>query len=40
MTPFAPSRSIARLLFSGLFYLHPNITIITHHLGGIFPYLE
>jgi predicted TIM-barrel fold metal-dependent hydrolase len=27
-------------VFSGVFDRHPNLKIITHHLGGIVPYLE
>jgi predicted TIM-barrel fold metal-dependent hydrolase len=38
--PYETSAAMARLVFSGLFDRHPNITIITHHLGGIVPYLE
>jgi aminocarboxymuconate-semialdehyde decarboxylase len=32
--------AMARLVFSGVFDRHPNLKIITHHLGGIVPYLE
>jgi aminocarboxymuconate-semialdehyde decarboxylase len=38
--PYETSAAMARLVFSGLFERHPNITIITHHLGGLVPYLE
>jgi hypothetical protein len=31
---------MARLVFSGTFERHPGLKIITHHLGGIVPYLE
>jgi aminocarboxymuconate-semialdehyde decarboxylase len=31
---------MARLVFSGVFDRHPDLTIITHHLGGLVPYLE
>jgi uncharacterized protein len=31
---------MARLVFSGLFDRQPGVKIITHHLGGIVPYLE
>jgi predicted TIM-barrel fold metal-dependent hydrolase len=31
---------MARLVFSGLFDRHPDIKIITHHLGAMIPYLE
>lgn len=32
--------AMAHLVFSGLFDRHPRIKIITHHLGGVIPYLE
>jgi uncharacterized protein len=38
--PYETSAAMARLVFSGIFDRHPNIKIITHHLGGIVPYLE
>ena len=38
--PYETSAAMARLVFSGLFDRHPGITVITHHLGGIVPYLE
>jgi uncharacterized protein len=38
--PYETSAAMARLVFSGLFDRHPNIKIISHHLGGIIPYLE
>jgi aminocarboxymuconate-semialdehyde decarboxylase len=31
---------MARLVYSGLFERLPGIKIITHHLGGLVPYLE
>jgi predicted TIM-barrel fold metal-dependent hydrolase len=31
---------MSRLIYSGLFDKLPNIKIITHHLGGLVPYLE
>jgi aminocarboxymuconate-semialdehyde decarboxylase len=31
---------MARLVFSGLFDRLPDIKIITHHMGGMIPYLE
>lgn len=34
------SAAMARLVFSGVFDRHPELKIITHHLGGIVPYLE
>jgi predicted TIM-barrel fold metal-dependent hydrolase len=38
--PYETSAAMARLVFSGIFDRHPDLTIITHHLGGIVPYLE
>jgi aminocarboxymuconate-semialdehyde decarboxylase len=38
--PYETSAAMARLVFSGLFDRHPDLTIITHHLGGLVPYLE
>jgi aminocarboxymuconate-semialdehyde decarboxylase len=31
---------MARLVFAGLFDRHPNIKIITHHMGAMAPYFE
>jgi aminocarboxymuconate-semialdehyde decarboxylase len=31
---------MAHLVFSGIFDRHPNLKIITHHLGGMIPYFE
>jgi aminocarboxymuconate-semialdehyde decarboxylase len=38
--PYETSTAMARLVFSGLFDKLPNLKIITHHLGGLVPYLE
>jgi len=38
--PYETSAAMARLVFSGAFDRHPNLKVITHHLGGIVPYLE
>jgi aminocarboxymuconate-semialdehyde decarboxylase len=38
--PYETSAAMARLVFSGIFDRHPALKIITHHLGGIVPYLE
>jgi predicted TIM-barrel fold metal-dependent hydrolase len=38
--PYETSTAMARLVFSGLFDRHPNIRIITHHMGGMTPYFE
>jgi predicted TIM-barrel fold metal-dependent hydrolase len=37
---YETSAAMAHLVFSGLFDKHPNLKIITHHLGGIIPYVE
>ncbi len=38
--PYETSVFMARMVFAGLFDKHPNIKIITHHLGGMVPYFE
>jgi predicted TIM-barrel fold metal-dependent hydrolase len=38
--PYETSAAMAHLVFAGLFDKHPNIKIITHHLGGMIPYFE
>jgi len=38
--PYETSVAMAHLVFSGLFDRHPDIKIITHHLGGMVPYFE
>ncbi|MGP3959796.1 amidohydrolase family protein [Nonomuraea sp. 3N208] len=38
--PYETSVAMARMVFSGLFERHPNIKIITHHMGAMIPYLE
>lgn len=38
--PYETSVAMARLVLSGLFDRHPGIKIITHHLGGMIPYVE
>ena len=38
--PYDTSVAMVHLVFSGLFDRHPDIKIITHHMGGIVPYLE
>jgi aminocarboxymuconate-semialdehyde decarboxylase len=37
---YETSAAMAHLVFSGLFDRHPNMKIITHHLGGMIPYME
>ena len=36
--PYETSAAMARLVFSGLFDRHPNIKIITHHMGAMIPF--
>ena len=38
--PYETGACIARLVFSGVMDRHPGLKIVTHHLGGIIPYLE
>ncbi|WUI03595.1 amidohydrolase [Spirillospora sp. NBC_00431] len=38
--PYETSAAMARLVFSGLFRRHPDLKIITHHMGAMIPYLE
>ncbi len=38
--PYETAAAMARLVFAGLFDRLPNVKIITHHLGGLVPYLE
>jgi predicted TIM-barrel fold metal-dependent hydrolase len=38
--PYETSVAMAHLVFSGLFDKHPNLKIITHHMGGMIPYFE
>jgi aminocarboxymuconate-semialdehyde decarboxylase len=38
--PYDTSVAMTRLVFAGLFDRHPNIKIVTHHLGGMIPYFE
>jgi aminocarboxymuconate-semialdehyde decarboxylase len=38
--PYETAVAMARLLFTGLFDRHPNLKIITHHLGGMVPHFE
>ena len=38
--PYETSVAMARLVFSGLFDKHPEIKIITHHMGAMAPYFE
>jgi predicted TIM-barrel fold metal-dependent hydrolase len=36
--PYDSSVAMSRLVFSGLFDRHPNLKIITHHMGAMIPY--
>ena len=36
--PYETSVAMAHLVFAGLFDRHPNLKIITHHMGGMIPY--
>jgi aminocarboxymuconate-semialdehyde decarboxylase len=36
--PYETSAAMARLVFSGVFDRHPDIKIVTHHMGGMVPY--
>jgi predicted TIM-barrel fold metal-dependent hydrolase len=38
--PYETSVAMAHLVFSGVFDRHPNIKIVTHHMGGMVPYFE
>jgi uncharacterized protein len=38
--PYETSAAMAHLVFSGLFDRHPDLKIITHHMGAMIPYFE
>ena len=38
--PYETSAAMAHIVFAGLFDKHPNLKIITHHMGGMVPYFE
>jgi len=38
--PYETSACMARIVFAGLFDKHPDLKIITHHMGGMIPYFE
>jgi aminocarboxymuconate-semialdehyde decarboxylase len=38
--PYETSVAMAHIVFAGLFDRHPNLKIITHHLGAMVPYFE
>jgi aminocarboxymuconate-semialdehyde decarboxylase len=38
--PYETSVAMSHMVFNGLFDKHPDIKIITHHMGGMIPYFE
>ena len=38
--PYETTIAMGRLVFSGIFDRHPDLRIITHHLGAMLPYFE
>jgi predicted TIM-barrel fold metal-dependent hydrolase len=38
--PYETGAAMSRLIFSGIVDRYPTLKIVTHHLGGIVPYLE
>lgn len=38
--PYETSAAMAHMVFEGLFDKHPNLKVITHHMGGMIPYFE
>ena len=38
--PYETSVAMTRLVYAGLFDRHPNLKIITHHMGGMIPYFD
>ena len=38
--PYETSVAMAHIVFEGLFDKHPDLKIITHHMGGMIPYFE
>ena len=38
--PYDTSVAMARLVFDGLFDRHPDIDIVTHHMGGMIPFFD
>jgi uncharacterized protein len=38
--PYETTIAMGRLVFNGLFDRHPDLAIITHHLGAMLPYFE
>ncbi len=38
--PYETGVAMARILFTGIFDRHPNLKIITHHIGGVVPFFD
>ena len=38
--PYETSVAMSRMVFSGLFDRHPNLKVVTHHMGGMIPFFE
>ncbi len=38
--PYETSIAMSRIVFAGIFDAHPNLKIITHHMGAMIPYFE
>lgn len=38
--PYETSVAMAHIVFAGLFDKHPNLKVITHHMGAMVPYFE
>ena len=38
--PYETGVSLARLVFSGIMDRYPDLKVVSHHLGGVIPYLE
>jgi aminocarboxymuconate-semialdehyde decarboxylase len=38
--PFETSAAMARFVYGGVFERHPDLRIVTHHLGGMVPFYE
>ncbi|WP_238364518.1 amidohydrolase family protein [Mesobacterium pallidum] len=38
--PYETSVAVSRLIFSGVFDRHPDLKLITHHLGGMIPFFD
>lgn len=38
--PYETSVAMSRMVFSGLLERHPNLAIVTHHMGAMIPFLE